>query len=408
MRKILLYIIPVFLIFIGCSSMKSLTEMKKAAEDLHKNILTIDTHTDTPLRFYGSSYDINVRHDVNEDGSKLDFPRMKEGGLDAVFFAAFIGQSSRTDSGFVDANQTVTKIIDSIYSNLEKNKDIAGLAFTADDAYRIKAEGKRAVYIGVENGYAIGKDISMIKKFYNRGVRYITLCHTKNNDLCDSSTDPDSLNDKGLSDLGRQAVIEMNNLGMLIDISHASDKTFYDVLEISRVPIIASHSCAKALCNHPRNLDDEMLKKLAEKDGVIQLCFYGEYLKTPKPNPVRDSAVAALDAKYPEYYSRTEEQKDSYRKEKRELNKIYPPELATLDDVANHIDHLVKIAGINHVGVGTDFDGGGGVIGCYDVSEMKNITIELMKRGYSENDIEKIWGGNFMRVFHNVENYVKH
>ncbi|RJP74126.1 MAG: membrane dipeptidase [Ignavibacteriales bacterium] len=407
MGKLLLYLIPALLIFIGCSSMKTLTEMKKTADELHYKMLTIDTHTDTPLRFYGRNYDLSVRHDVKEDGSKLDFPRMMEGGLDAVFFAAFVGQGSLTDSAYAEVNQTATKIIDSIYSNVQKNKDIAELAFTADDAYRIKAEGKRAIYIGVENGYAIGRDISLIKKFYEKGVRYITLCHTQNNDLCDSSTDPDSLNDKGLSELGKEAVTEMNNLGMMIDISHASDKTFYDVLELSRTPIIASHSCAKALCNHPRNLDDDMLKKLAEKDGVIQLCIYSEYVKTPKPNPVRDSVVAALDARYPDYNDRTEEQKDLYRKEKRELNKIYPPELATVSDVVDHIDHIVNIAGIDHIGIGTDFDGGGGVEGCFDASEMKNITVELLKRGYSDDDIEKIWGGNFMRVFHKVENFIK-
>jgi len=408
MLRIFLYIIPVSLIFIGCASMKTITELNKEADALHSEILSIDTHTDTPLRFYGRNYDLSVRHDAKEDGSKLDFPRMKEGGLDAVFFAAFVGQGPLTDSAYADVNQTATKIIDSIYTNIEKNKDIAELAFTADDAYRIKAEGKRAIYIGVENGYAIGRDISLIKKFYEKGVRYITLCHTQNNDLCDSSTDPDSLNDKGLSELGQEAVIEMNNLGMMIDISHASDKSFYDVLELSRTPIIASHSCAKALCNHPRNLDDDMLKKLAKKDGVIQLCIYSEYVKTPKPNPVRDSVVASLDARYPDYNDRTEEQKDLYRKEKRELNKIYPPELATVSDVVDHIDHIVNIAGIDHIGIGTDFDGGGGVVGCFDASEMKNITVELLKRGYSDDDIEKIWGGNFMRVFHKVENFIKH
>lgn len=408
MKKIFFLISPVLLIFIGCSSMKTLTELKQEADKLHAKMLTLDSHTDAPMRLYRGSFNLRIKHDAREDGSKYDFPRMEEGGLDAAFFAAFIGQGATTDSGYAVAKETVNGIIDSIYANVQANNDLAEIALTAGDAYRIKSEGKRAIYIGIENGYAIGTDISEIKKFYDKGVRYITLCHTKNNDLCDSSTDPDSANDKGLSDLGKEAVIEMNKLGMMIDISHVSDKTVHDVLEITRTPVIASHSCAKTLCNHPRNLNDELLRRLAENGGVIQLCIYTDYVKTPKPNPVRDSLVNALEEKYNDYYNLTQEQKDSYRKEKKEINKLYPPDLATVVDVVNHIDHIVKVAGIDYVGIGTDFDGGGGVDGCYDVGEMKNITVELLKRGYSENEIEKIWGGNFMRVFHKVENYVKH
>ncbi len=405
MRNNIIIIIPVLFIFMGCASMKTITELHKEADNLHAEILSVDTHTDTPMRLYKSDFNLRDRHNSKEDGSRYDLPRMKEGGLDAAFFAAFIGQGATTDSGYAVAKETVNGIIDSIYANVLANNDLAEIALTADDAYSIKSEGKKAIYIGVENGYAIGKDISEIKKFYEKGVRYITLCHTKNNDLCDSSTDPDSANDKGLSDLGKEAVIEMNKLGMIIDISHVSDKTVHDVLEVTRTPVIASHSCAKALCNHPRNLNDELLRKLAENGGVIQLCIYTEYVKTPKPNPVRDSLVNALEEKYDDYYNLTQEQKDSYRKEKKEINTLYPPDLATVVDVVNHIDHIVKIAGIDYVGIGTDFDGGGGVDGCYDVSEMKNITVELLKRGYSEKDIEKIWGGNFLRVFRDVEEY---
>jgi membrane dipeptidase len=374
--------------------------VKRAAE-IHDNVLTIDTHTDTPYMLLRPGYDIGKSHDPRKRGGRLDFPRMKQGGLDAVFFAAFVGQGPRTPEGNEKAKQQALKLIGAIHQAVKQYPGLAELALTADDAYKIEKKGKRAVYIGIENGYAIGNDLSLVKKFYDLGARYITLCHTANNDICDSSTDKKGPEHNGLSEFGKKVVGEMNRLGMLIDVSHISDQSFYDVLKVTKAPVIASHSCARALCDHPRNLSDDMLKKLAENGGVIQVCILSAFVKKSEPDPGRDKAFKALREKYKNYLQLSEEKRQKAREEWEKLNEKYPRKLATVSDVVDHIDHIVETVGIDHVGIGTDFDGGGGVDGCYDVSEMGNITLELVKRGYSEKDIRKIWGGNFIRVFKN-------
>lgn len=370
------------------------------AQRIHQQALTIDSHTDTPLRFVRSEFEISENHDPKQTGSKVDLPRMKSGGMDAMFFAAFIGQDERSPEANKKATQKVQTIIDSIYAQLERNRAIAEIATLPKHAYNLEKQGKRAIYIGIENGYALGNDISLVEKFFDRGVRYITLCHTKNNDICDSSTD--SVEHNGLSEFGEKVVKEMNKVGMMIDVSHISDASFYDVLDITEDPIIASHSNARVLRDHPRNLDDKMLKKLAGNKGVIQVCFVTDYIKKPDPTPKRDSAYQALRKKYNHFQNLTDEQMDAAREEWYAINRKYPQKLATVSELVDHIDHIVKVAGINHVGIGTDFDGGGALKGCFDVSEMENITLELVNRGYSENEIYKIWGENFMRVFHEV------
>jgi len=259
----------------------------------------------------------------------------------------------------------------------------------------------------MENGYPVGTDLSLLQGFYEMGARYITLCHTRNNDICDSSTDNKGPEFDGLSDFGVKVVEEMNRLGMMIDLSHASDETFYDVIEFSKAPVIASHSNAKALQNVHRNMDDDMIRKLAENGGVIQVCLVNSYLAELDPNPQRDSAMTALRVKYRGFDDLSEEERTAARREWQGINDKYPPNLATLADVADHIDHIVKIAGIDHVGFGSDFDGGGGVDGLYDVSDLPNLTQELLRRGYSEDDIRKFWGGNFLRVMKAVEDYAK-
>ena len=375
-------------------------DIDKIVEAIHKKILSVDSHTDTPLRLMQPGFDITVRHDAAKDHSKLDFPRMKEGDLDAAFFGVFVSQGKRDDEGNRKAKQRAFDLFDTIHSMLKKCPRIAGLALSPDDALKLKKEGKRAVFIGVENGYPVGTDIDMIQGLYNRGARYITLCHTKNNDICDSSTDTVEFN--GLSEFGTNVVKMMNRVGMMIDVSHISDKSFYDVLSITKAPVIASHSCAKALCNNPRNMTDSMLVALAENGGVIQMCILSDYVKSPQPNPVRDSVRAALRKRYNNFDNLPDSVMKVARKEWYAVDEKYPQKLATVSDVVDHIDHIVKIAGIDHVGIGTDFDGGGGVTGCFDVSEMKNITKELLLRGYSESDIRKIWGGNLMRVMEKV------
>ncbi|MCU7514703.1 MAG: membrane dipeptidase [Ignavibacteria bacterium] len=394
----------------GCSSVKNVTSkdaaaLKLEADELHKTIISIDTHTDAPLNLMDNGFDIGRRHNAMEDHSKIDFPRMKEGGLDAVFFGAFVAQGPRTPEGNEKAKERALKIIDTVHAVLERNKDMASFAVNSTDAARIKSEGRLAVYLGVENGYTIGQDLWMIKKYYDLGVRYITLCHTKNNDLCDSSTDPDTVKYDGLSELGKKAVAEMNRLGMMIDVSHISDKAFYDVLKYSKTPVIASHSSARALCDSPRDMDDDMLKALAKNGGVVQICILSDYLKTDPRNKTRDSVLSAFRQRYAGYDAMSEEERAKVRSERAELDKKYPKILATVSDAVDHIDHIVKVCGIDFVGIGTDFDGGGELEDCYDVSQMKNITVELLRRGYSHEDIGKIWGGNFFRVFRSVEQY---
>ena len=368
----------------------------RKAKRIHEKVLTIDSHNDTPLRMVRPDFDWGERHDAKSSRSKVDLVRMEEGGLDGAFFAIFVGQGPRTTEGYEKVKQRTMMIFDTLLNAINRYPDKVGLALTPDDAYRLEKEGKRVAFIGVENGYPVGKEIGMVQALYDRGARYITLVHTRNNDICDSSTD--TLGFDGLSDFGSEVVAEMNRLGMMIDVSHASDASFYDILEITRSPIIASHSCARALCDNSRNLDDEMLRALAANGGVIQMCILSDYVKIPAPNPQRDSARAAVREKFRGFEDLTDEEMKQARKEWYGIEDQFPRELANVSEVVDHIDHIVEVAGIDHVGIGTDFDGGGGVTGCYDVSEMGNITLELVERNYSEEDIRKIWGGNLMRV----------
>ncbi len=398
----LFYLSLLLLILSACQSGQNKSPEERA-RIIHEKVLTLDSHTDTPLRFTRSDFNLAEKHDPYETRSKLDFPRMKEGGLDAVFMAAFVGQGSRNDSSNLKAKERLLMIIDSIHAQINRHNSVAGLAYEPEDAFKLEKEGRSAVFIGIENGYPLGNDINNVKEFYDRGARYITLCHTRNNELCDSSTDTTEHN--GLSSFGIEVVKEMNRLGMLIDVSHISDSSFYDVLEVSKTPLIASHSNARSICGSPRNLNDHMLEKLAENGGVVQVCVLSTYVKDMGPQPERDSAFNAIRDKYNHFEDLSDEEMEKARKEWYETDRAFPRKLATVSDFVDHIDHIVKVAGINHVGIGTDFDGGGGLQDCYDVSQMGNITLELLKRGYSEEEIRKIWGGNFMRVFREVNQH---
>ena len=380
----------------GCGNSED--KLVKRADRIHEQVLTVDTHCDTPLEIIRTGYDLGERN----DRACVDFPRMKEGGLDAEFFAVYLGQGPRDDSSYNKVHEQTLRIFEAIHENVEKYPEMAEIALSPDDAYRLKKEGKIAAFIGIENGYPVGKDISRIKQYYDLGARYITLCHSSNNDICDSSTDHKGPEHNGLSVFGEEVVREMNRIGMMIDVSHISDESFYDVIELSGAPVIASHSSSRALCSSPRNLSDEMLEALKSNGGVIQICILSSYIKPPEPNPELESKMQELQKKYGDYKDLTEEQKDSYHNERWEVYHKYR-KLATVADVVDHIDHVVQIIGIDHVGIGTDFDGGGGVDGCQTVAEMKNITIELLRRGYTKTEIEKIWGGNIMRVFREVE-----
>jgi membrane dipeptidase len=393
----LLYSVP--LIFNSVSAQKNTTIEARAAR-IHQAAFTVDSHTDAPLNFSNKNFNVAMDNSVSMPYSCVDFPRMRKGGLDAVFFAVFIGQGPRTTEGNAKALAKADGIFDSIYAAVNRNTGVSGIATSQGEAKKLLKQKKSIVFIGVENGYPVGNDLMNVQHFYDRGARYITLCHTKNNDICTSSTD--TANKTGLSDFGRQVVQKMNGLGMMIDVSHVSDQSFYDVLKLSKTPVIASHSCARALCDNPRNLTDDMLRALAANNGVVQMCILSDYVKKPLPNPERDSARQAVRRKYNNFQDLTDKQWDIASADWHAVDANFPQQKATVSQVVDHIDHMVKIAGIDHVGIGTDFDGGGGVVGCQDVSEMGNITLELVKRGYSEKVIKKIWGGNLMRVMDEV------
>jgi microsomal dipeptidase-like Zn-dependent dipeptidase/gamma-glutamyl-gamma-aminobutyrate hydrolase PuuD len=324
------------------------------AKELHGKILSVDTHTDTPMWFDRPGYDFASR-----ERSRVNLPKMQEGMLDGVFLAAFIGQGGRTDDSLQLAVKRVNDIIGNIHRVAEQNADICRIAVKPEDLISIKREGKKTIFIGIENGYGIGKDISNIKKFKELGVLYITLCHSYDNDICDTSTNTKNEWD-GLSPFGEEVVREMNRLGIMVDLSHAAESTFWDVLKMTDVPVICSHSSAKAICDHDRNLTDEQLKALAENGGVVQLCLLDMYINNDRAK-------------------------------------------ASIDDAIRHIDHIVSVAGIDHVGIGTDFDGGGGILGCQGHNDLLQITVKLLEKGYSEEDIAKIWGGNFLRVMAAVQ-----
>ncbi len=398
--KVLFNIVLFLVLLTGCKTHEEKLIIK--ADKIHSSILTVDTHCDTPMDFSDPSFDLGVRH---SEGC-VDFPRMIEGGLHAEFFAVFIGQGLRDDSSFTKVHNKALEIFNAIHTNVEKNSAVAELAYTADDAYNLKKVDKIAAFIGLENGYPIADDLSRIKQYYDLGARYITLSHSKNNDICDSSTDPVGPESNGLSPFGIQVVKEMNRLGMMVDISHISDKSFFDVMKFTTAPVIASHSSCRALCGSPRNMTDDMLLALKENGGVVQICILGNYLKTPEPNPELDAKLKELQTKYGDYNLLTEETKKIVRAEYRAIQKKYEKP-ATVKDVVDHIDHAVQIIGIDYVGIGTDFDGGGGVEGCRNAAEMKNITIELLRRGYTKTEITKIWSGNIMRVLRKVEEIAK-
>lgn len=367
---------------------------------IHEKALTVDTHCDTPMSMVRTGFDIGIRQTTG----KVDLVRMKEGGLDAMFFAAFVSQKPRTEENYREAYLAVHEMIDTIVAQTARHSHLAELAFTAEDAERISSTGKRAVYICIENGFALAKDVSRVEEFYNKGARYLTLSHSFHNDLCDSSSDRARPEHNGLSEFGRDVIREMNRLGMMVDVSHISDKAFYDVLQVSKAPVIASHSSVRALAGSDRNMTVDMIRALAENGGVIQLCLLSDYIKDPDTTTIRYRKDQEMRAVYNErWHKMNDGEKAAFREEWNQIREKYPRRLATVSDLMDHVDHVVKLVGVDFVGFGSDFDGGGGLAGCNDVTEFPNITRELLKRGYSEKDILKMWGGNFFRVFRDVE-----
>jgi len=373
------------------------------ARAIHERILTLDTHMDTPMNFARPGWDIMDAHSVEGDLSQVDYPRMVKGGLDGGFFAIYTPQGPRTPEGFADARDAALKRAVEIREMVARHSDKFELAFRADDAARIAASGKRIVFQSIENSYPLGKDLTLLKTFYELGVRMAGPVHFTNNDLADSSTDPKGPEWHGLSPLGKEFVAEANRLGIILDASHASDDVFDQMLALSATPIILSHSGTRAVFNHPRNIDDARIARLAAAGGVIQINSYGDYLVETPSIPAREAAMRALGAKYGPFRALAGERLKAYMAERHAIETQYKLPTATMDDFMAQLLHALKVAGADHVGIGLDWDGGGGVTGMEDVAGIPEITRRLLAAGYSEADVAKIWGGNVLRVMRQVE-----
>ncbi len=389
----------------GSGQRASEEELAMSAREIHDRVVTIDTHDDIPVNFATAEVDPGVR-----GRRQVDIPRMVEGGLDVAFFVVYVGQGERTPEGYALAKSLAMDKFEAIHRMAEDMyPSRIQIAYGADDVERILASGRLVACIGVENGYAIGKDIGLLKKYHELGARYMTLAHNGHNDIADSANPREDLGDgerehDGISAFGEQVIAEMNRLGIMVDVSHISKQAMLDAARLSRAPIIASHSSTRALTDVPRNMDDEQLLALKENGGVIQIVAVGEFVKDEAPE--KREAIAALRQEmgvtgYQAMRTLTEEQRAEYRRRRDEIDQQWPA--ATLQDFVDHIDYAVNLIGIDHVGISSDFDGGGGVVGWSDASETPNVTQELVRRGYSEEEIRKLWGGNFLRVWRNVE-----
>jgi membrane dipeptidase len=400
----------------------------KKARAIHDRVIALDTHDDiNPGNF---SWSLNYTHDLD---TQVNLPKMKRGGLDAAFFIVYVGQGPLTPEGFDSAYAAAIEKFEAIH-RLTKvlAPEQIELALTADDVRRINAKGKKVALIGVENGYPIGNDINRVKEFHDRGGRYLSLAHNGHSQLADSNNGEASgtwLNN-GLSPLGKRVVAEANKWGLMLDLSHPSKQANMQVLELSKAPVIASHSGVRAICNHSRNMDDEQLESLKKNNGVIQIVALSAYVKeTPPVSADRTDALRKLNEEFglpPQgrggrggpgggagigagrgrggaVAQLPDEKRAEYQKRLAELNvALPPPPRAAVKDFVDHIDYVVKKIGIDHVGISSDFDGGGGIDGWNDASETFNVTVELVRRGYSEEQIGKIWSGNLLRVMEQV------
>ena len=324
----------------------------RRSREIHSRITSVDSHCDTPMLF-AQGYEMYER----SERALVDLHKMHEGALDVVTMVAYLKQGERDDDSLLRATAEADALLQGIADRVHRCDGEAVLCSKPCELYAVKKNCKKAVMRSIENGYAIGKDLSNIERYRNMGVVYMTLCHNGDNDICDSARGNNEHG--GLSDFGKAVVREMNRVGMMIDLSHAAETTFWQTLELSGKPVVCSHSSCKALCNHPRNLSDEQIRAIAAKGGVVQVTMYSGFLREEGE--------------------------------------------ATLDDFMIHLEHAIKVAGVNHVGIGTDFDGDGAVVGCSNASQLLNVTRELLKRGFNAYEIEKIWGGNWLRVLSEVQ-----
>ncbi|MBT8268438.1 MAG: dipeptidase [Bacteroidia bacterium] len=423
-------ILTLFLLFSTCKqSSNSMTEeeLMAKAKAIHERVIAIDTHCDINVQNFTDS--INYTQDLDV---QVNLPKMDEGGLDVPWFIVFTGQDSLNEAGYAKAYENAMAKFDAIHRLVnDYAPDKLELARTSEDVRNIIAEGKKAVMIGIENGYPVGTDISNVKKFYDLGGRYMSLAHNGHSQLSDSNTgeENDEWLHNGLSDLGKEVIAEMNKYGMLVDISHPSKEAIRQMIELSKAPVIASHSSARALCDHSRNLDDEQLGWVKENGGVVQTVAFEAYVNKEKSDTrtarMREIQATIADSMGVRWFNSFKEFRESdlsseeraqwfesYTKisnKSREMAETIEgfPERVTVSDFVDHIDYLVEKIGLEHVGISSDFDGGGGIEGWQDASETMNVTVELVRRGYNEKEIADLWGGNLLRVLDEAQAVAK-
>ena len=372
------------------------------ARKVHEAAVVLDTHFDTPANFSRPGWSILNRHDWRLDDSQVDLPRMIEGGVDGGFFVVFTPQGPLGPEGNAAARDHAVFRTSEIREMVARHGDQFELALTADDAQRILARKKRFVFMSMENGAPVAGDLSLLKTFYDLGVRMVGPVHFRNNDLSDSSTDTRLWG--GLSPLGKTFVVEANRLGMVIDASHASDEALDQMIALSEAPIILSHSGCKDVFDHPRNVDDDRLKALAAKGGVIQINAFSAYMITTPRIPEREAALAELARSLGiSGRNMTAAQRRAFAEGRQSIDARWPLPRANMDDLMAHMLHALALVGPDHVGISGDFDGGGGIEGLEDVTGFPEITRRLLAAGYGQADIDKIWGGNALRVLKAAE-----
>ena len=418
LRNSTLLLASIFLF--SCQNEAKTETFDEKVKRVHADVITIDTHCDINVSNF--TEETNYTQRLN---TQVDIPKMKEGGLDVAWFIVYTGQGELNEEGYAKAKENAYSKFEAI-ANLTSQfapEDIE-LARSSQEVFDIVDRGKLVAMIGVENAYPIGTDLSEVERYHELGARYISLAHNGHSQFSDSNTgegDDVWLHD-GLSELGVQMVAEMNRLGIMIDISHPSKEAIKDMVSLSKAPIIASHSSARALCDHSRNLDDEQLMWIKENGGVVQTVAFSSYLNTEKHNAyssylsdIETSIKDSLQIEIPPRRSwsqlddnQIQEALDNYRKVRGIASEIAAndenaPEAVSVKDFVDHIDYMVELIGIDHVGISSDFDGGGGIHGWRDASETENVTRELLERGYAEEDIKKLWGLNLLRVLDEVQ-----
>jgi membrane dipeptidase len=374
------------------------------ARALHKKLVCIDTHLDMPANLARPGWNVMEKHSYDEDFTQVDYPRMVEGGLDGGFFAIYTPQAPVTPEGMSAMRDAALLRAMEIREMVAAHPAQFELAFVPDDAARIAAKGKIIVFQSIENSGVLGNDVTLLRSFYKLGVRMAGPIHFLNNQLGDSATDKKKWG--GLSPLGREFVKEANDLGIVLDASHSSDDVFDQMMDQSRAPIICSHSGCRAVHDHPRNLDDARIKRLAAAGSTIQINSYNEYLVTVPPNPERDAARRAARGAMRNVANMSPADAIAAVRAaaaaEREVDKKYPIRRANFDEYMKHVIHALDLVGPDHVGVGADWDGGGGVVGMEDVSSIPKITERLVKAGYTEAQLANFWSGNALRVLGKV------